>query len=281
MPWGYAAVAVGSLVAADMQSSAAKDAGKRSAGAADAATAEQQRQFDLTRQDQMPWLNTGRSALAQLAGLYGLDSSSTPYTYTYSGDSAPVDGSAEQRPWQGNPLAPGGSGGAGGIGYEQGEPAQDGQFAPFFASPDYQFALNQGLQGLDRSAAARGGLYSGGHSADVLNYAQGLASQQFNNYANRLAGLAGIGQTTATNLGNLGANTASNIGNIGINSAQQQNQSSYDKANAWSNFGNQLAGLAGQYFGSRDNTTTPTTNTANYWQGGNSLTGGTYTGPWR
>src|SRR5699024_1803709 len=105
--WAAAVGAAAAVGGAYMQSKAAKDAAKRSGNAADAATAEQQRQFDLTRQDQMPWLNTGRSALAQLAGLYGLDSSSTPYAYTYSGDSAPVDSPAEQRPWQGNPLAPG------------------------------------------------------------------------------------------------------------------------------------------------------------------------------
>lgn len=88
-----------------------------------------------------------------------------------------------------------------------------GDFSSFKQSPDYQFALTQGLQGLDRSAAARGGLSSGGHSADVMNYAGGLASQNYNNYYNRLAGLSGTGQTTASGLGTLGANMAGNIGN--------------------------------------------------------------------
>src|SRR5688572_29587105 len=61
-----------------------------------------------------------------------------------------------------------------------------GNFSSFKESPDYQFTLEQGLQGLDRSAAARGGLYSGGQQADVLNYATGLASQQYGNFYNRL-----------------------------------------------------------------------------------------------
>src|SRR5574337_138232 len=59
-----------------------------------------------------------------------------------------------------------------------------GDFSSFKQSPDYQFSLNQGLLGLDNSAAARGSLYSGGHSADMLNFAQGLASQNYNNYYN-------------------------------------------------------------------------------------------------
>jgi len=74
-----------------------------------------------------------------------------------------------------------------------------GDYSAFKASPDYQFSLQQGLQGLDRSAAARGSLYSGGHSADILGYAQGLASQNYGNYYNRLAGLAGMGQNAASN----------------------------------------------------------------------------------
>lgn len=88
-----------------------------------------------------------------------------------------------------------------------------GDFSSFKQSPDYQFAFNQGLQGLDRSAAARGSLFSGGHSADLMKFGQGLASQNYGAYYNRLARLSGTGQTTASGLGGLGMNMASNIGN--------------------------------------------------------------------
>ena len=250
MPWGVAAAAIaagGAAYSANKQANAAEAAGRRSAGAADAATAEQRREYDLTRQDQMPWLNTGKAALSKLAGLYGLNDS-------YGADN-----------FAGSPGTSGGD--------------NHGQYNQFFQSPDYQFALNQGLQGLDRSAAARGSLFSGGHNADVLQYAEGLASQNFNNYANRLSGLAGIGQTTATNLGQLGANTASNIGNIGMQSAAAQNASSYDKTNAWTNFGNQLVGLAGQYFGSRGNAVAPNgISNGGSFISGNALTGGQFAG---
>jgi len=247
MPWGYAAVAVGGYLASENASDTADAASQRTAGAANDATAEQRREYNQTRQDQMPWLNTGKAALSKLAGLYGLNDS-------YGADN-----------FAGSPGTDGGD--------------NHGQYNQFFQSPDYQFALNQGLQGLDRSAAARGSLYSGGHNADVLNYAEGLASQNFNNYANRLSGLAGIGQTTATNLGQLGANTASNIGNIGMQSAAAQNASSYDKTNAWTNFGNQLVGLAGQYFGSRGNAVAPNgISNGGSFISGNALTGGQFAG---
>lgn len=127
-----------------------------------------------------------------------------------------------------------------------------GDFSSFTQSPDYQFPLQQGLLGLDNDAAARGSLYSGGHSADVLKFAQGLASQNYNNYYNRLAGLAGIGQTSANQLGYAGQNMANNITNLNMQNAQNQTNSIYNRANAWSNFGNQVAGvggnLAGQFY---------------------------------
>jgi hypothetical protein len=45
------------------------------------------------------------------------------------------------------------------------------------AMPGYQFALNEGIDALDKTAAARGTGLSGGQKKDVLNYAIGLADQ--------------------------------------------------------------------------------------------------------
>lgn len=47
------------------------------------------------------------------------------------------------------------------------------------ATPGYQFQLEQGLQGVDRTAAARGGLLSGRTLKEANNYAQGVASTGF------------------------------------------------------------------------------------------------------
>lgn len=66
------------------------------------------------------------------------------------------------------------------------------------ADPGYQFRLQQGQQALERSAAARGGLFSGRAAKDLVAYGQGMGSQEFTNRWNRLAGLSGAGQT-ATN----------------------------------------------------------------------------------
>ena len=117
-----------------------------------------------------------------------------------------------------------------------------GDFSSFKESPDYQFAFDQGMQALDRSAAARGSLYSGGHQADLMQFGQGLASQQYGNYYNRLAGLAGVGQQTAGQIGEFGAQNASTQANCAIGGANARASSYGQQANAW---GNALQGVSG------------------------------------
>ncbi len=58
----------------------------------------------------------------------------------------------------------------------------------FQAGPGYEFAMNQGLDALDRRAAQRGQLNSGNTNIDTLNYSQGLANQEFGSYLDRLQG---------------------------------------------------------------------------------------------
>lgn len=80
--------------------------------------------------------------------------------------------------------------------------------------PGYQFQLQQGQQALERSAAAKGGLNSGGFMKGLDQYSQGLASRQFGNRFNRLASIAGMGQGSTAGLGALGqgyANSESSL----------------------------------------------------------------------
>lgn len=101
----------------------------------------------------------------------------------------------------------------------------------FQTSPGYQFAVNQALNQVQGNAASRGLLDSGAALRAMTDRAQGMANQEFgnwqtrqnqmyNDYQNRLAGLAGgsTGSEMAYNLGQgRGANamqTGSNIGSI-------------------------------------------------------------------
>jgi hypothetical protein len=78
--------------------------------------------------------------------------------------------------------------------------------------PGYQFRLEQGQLGLNRTAAARGGALSGAAVKDALNYNSGLASQEtqnaFNRYSSttqsrydRLFGVSRQGEGAATHQG--------------------------------------------------------------------------------
>jgi hypothetical protein len=134
------------------------------------------------------------------------------------------------------------TGGAGAIGQMQAY--NNGDFSKFYNTPDYRFAYDQGVQALDRSAAARGGLYSGGHSADLMKFGSGLAEQNYNTQYNRLAAMAGYGQTASQNLGQFGANAAnytgsarqSAYGTIGDNNAQLYAGLAGAANNAWGNY---------------------------------------------
>lgn len=157
----------------------------------------------------------------------------------------------------------------------------NGDYTGFEDSPDYLFARDQGIQSLDRSAAARGSLYSGGQSADLAKFASGLASQNLNTYYNRLTGLASMGQGSATSLGSIGTGNAAAAGNFNLQGAQAQGQSLYDQANANTNLVNNLSGLAGQFagqYGAR-NTPQPSSFGSSYAQQNAGLLGGAnYTG---
>jgi hypothetical protein len=107
----------------------------------------------------------------------------------------------------------------------------------FQQDPGYAFRLKEGQQALDRQAAARGGLISGGALKAAQRYGQEMGSQEYTNAFNRyqaerqarlgpLQSLTGMGQTTAQQIGSAGQNMASNVGNA-IGSAAAARASGY------------------------------------------------------
>ncbi len=139
--------------------------------------------------------------------------------------------------------------------------------------PGFQFRLAQGQKAIEQSAAARGGLLSGGTAKALNDYSQGQASNEYGNvYSralgqyqqnynqfeqqsadkyNRLANLAGMGQISAQQLNSAGSSAAGGVNNILLTSGGQIGQdlnnagaataSGYiGGANAW---GNALNGL--------------------------------------
>lgn len=93
----------------------------------------------------------------------------------------------------------------------------------FTADPGYAFRLAEGQKALERSAAARGGLMSGATGKALTRYGQEMGSQEYTNAFNRyqteraarlqpLQSLAGVGQTSAQQMGQAGMNMAGNVG---------------------------------------------------------------------
>lgn len=287
MPWSIIAPIAGSLLSAG----AAGDAADTQAAAAGAATAEQRRQYDLTRSDalsqynqvradQQPYRTIGNSAIQRLAQgmgyaptVPGIRASSqstqvapneaqiraelTPqYTQsgmvpTGSGDTwdgryvpgqstvnqAGLDAAVQARMQQPTNLTQGEDGvyttdpNAAGFG----SLSKNFTMADYQADPGYQFRLNQGQQGIQRAASARGGQYSGATLKALSRFNSDQASQEYGNaYSrfntdqttqfNRNASLAGVGQTANTAVGNAGNATQSILANTGINSAAQIGQ---------------------------------------------------------
>jgi hypothetical protein len=174
-------------------SQASKKAGEQQAGAARDAAALSNEQFQQTREDQMPWLKAGERALGKLEGAVDY----TPF------------------------------------GMKQ-----------FQADPGYAFRLSEGQKALDNQAAARGGLISGNALKAATAYGQNMGSQEYTNAFNRyqteraaklqpLQSLAGVGQTTAANLGAAGAANAGAVGNYLTGGAAASAAGTVGQANAF------------------------------------------------
>jgi hypothetical protein len=119
--------------------------------------------------------------------------------------------------------------------------------------PGFQFRLSEGQKALERSAAARGGLRSGGFMKGLARYSQGLASDEFQNAwgrnhaenmfrqgenlnrFGRMSSIAGMGQNAAQSLGGFGSQFAGNVGGLAMQNAGQLGAYGSHYADAMSN----------------------------------------------
>jgi hypothetical protein len=121
----------------------------------------------------------------------------------------------------------------------------------FKADPGYAFRLREGQEALERSAAARGGLISGGALKAATRYGQDMGSQEYTNAFNRyqaerqamlgpLQSLAGVGQTTANTLGNAGTS-------YGTGAGEAYQSAANARASAYVGGANAITGGLGSY----------------------------------
>ena len=121
----------------------------------------------------------------------------------------------------------------------------------FKTSPGYGFRLKQGVDAIDRSAASRGRLFSGGTLKGLEDFGQGLASNEYQNAYNRytgdqatqrnaLAGLTGFAPTASSAMQAGDVSYGGNAANLASNTANAMAGAGASRA---SSYGNALAGI--------------------------------------
>jgi hypothetical protein len=208
-----AAAIVGSAaVGAVATSAAASKAAGAQRDAANKASATELEMFNRTTELQKPWRDAGQGALSQLtAG-----------------------------------TVPGG------------DFNSDFTMADFNADPGYAFRMREGQRALESSAAARGGLLSGGTGKALVNYGQEAGSQEFSAAYNRfnadrsrrfdrLAGIAGVGQTATRDTAQAGMQAAGNIASNQLAAGNARSANYIAKGNAI----NQGIGTIGNWYQQR------------------------------
>jgi len=253
MPWvAVIGSLAGAAIAADSASNAA-DAQQQASGQALGVT---QAQYNQNRADNTPYRQTGVNALNRMLAAMGLPTQQQAPTLGSNGlpqatAQQSVDYQTIRQGLQDKYAIPGT--GAQAEGVDQGQRYDEAGLAQAIQAevskrnaaneaataqpvaqtaqptdmaslmgmdPGYQFRQSEGAKGVERSAAARGGLFSGRAAKDLTRFNQGLASSEFGNAWNRLSGLAGIGQNAtnsdmaqSTNFANSSANLITGSGN--------------------------------------------------------------------
>ena len=129
--------------------------------------------------------------------------------------------------------------------------------AQFEADPGYQFRMSEGLKALERSAASRGILQSGGTLKDITRFGQDLASQEYQNAFLRyleerrqklqpLEYRIGLGQAAASGQAANVGSTAENVGGLTTSLGNIRSAGIMGRANAFTNTLSDISGLATQ-----------------------------------
>ena len=250
---GLGAMIGGTVLSGVIGGVSASKAANAQQEAAEATVKEQRRQFDLMRSDTAPYRSAGYNALAAMQYEMGLGpmpgstgaanvnaaittipgvTTTVPGQNPYGGDQFD-EGADRNLAW--NRLAPMSGQGmttttsptrysvngqmfdtmdaAQGYANTLNTGAGNSSYVGFQETPGYQFQLEQGQKALERNAAARGIRLGGASMQEAQRMGQGYANQEYGNYYNRLAGLAGVGQTAVGTSAQVGQNTANSIGN--------------------------------------------------------------------
>lgn len=152
----------------------------------------------------------------------------------------------------------------------------------FQADPGYAFRLSEGQKTLDRQAAARGGLISGGALKAAQQYGQDMGSQEYQNAFNRyqteraaqlnpLQSLAGVGQTATNALSSAAGTAGTNMSNIALGAGANAGNAALAQGNIRASQYGTAGSAANTLFNNRNaisnwwnSSSTPTANSGGY-----------------
>jgi hypothetical protein len=214
------ALALGGAV---IQGNAAQSAAQTQANAANSASQTELSMFNTTQNNLAPYMKSGTNALSALNVGLGI-----------------------------GPKA----GGAAGVGY--GSLTAPFTAADYQSSPGYAWQMGQGIDAVQNSASAAGGIGGGNTLKALTTYGQGLANtdyqQAYQNYVNQqqqrygmLSGQAAAGQNAAVNLGGFSGQVGGQIGSNTIGAGNALAAGTVGAANAATGGINSLAQIANLY----------------------------------
>ena len=235
MAIGMATALLGSaLIGGAGAAAAAKSGAKASNKSTQATTNAANQQLNYTKEVNAPYQHIGNQALNVLGGQFGF----SPYGQSTQNAMVPTqqewsyDANSGQWVASSNQIEKQ-STGAQDVPRETTTP----DYSAFQADPGYQFRLKEGQNAFNNSLIAQGKGLSGSQIKGSIAYNQGMASQEYGNWYNRLSNLAGIGQSATQSSINSANNASGVIGNA--NSANAINQ-----GNISGNLANNIAGIA-------------------------------------
>lgn len=210
------------------------------------AIGEQRRQFNNIMQILAPAISTGNNARTEVANLLGIS----------PGDPNSVLGGLQWGsalglglPQAGNNFANTNTGGGTtppGVTFmapKASVPTSTaGEFPGGFFAPGTQFIADQARRAVEASAAARGGLISGGTLAGIADRTANVAAMDFGNHINRLLALASGGQAATQNAAQTGLATGNAVSGLLSNSGTAQAAGIMGGANSIGNSLNNLGG---------------------------------------
>lgn len=179
-------MAIFSTIAGLIGQQGAQAGGNMAGDAANRAAQMNQQEAQRGRIALSPWSSTGESALNKINNLLGLGELSSATSN---------DGKIYVDPANAKNL-------------------QTQALADFQTTPGYQFRMDEGVKGLDRSAASRGLLRSGAQQKAITNFGQGIASEEYGNYFGNLMSLAGMGGQAASSANSTSGQLVTGAGNM-------------------------------------------------------------------